>query len=258
MNTDNSHSVQVRGDVLRRLRKRKFRSADAFSAACGSVSVPTVYRAERGGPVLLSYLTKIAEMLDVDVEQLRVPDTECVTDLTGQWLGFVLVTDKFGHPTFVLEDIHLIQTGASVEGRTVQKINGDTMVDMLQDCVFEDNVLCGQSRSETWSFPLETAVFVLSGSRDMTRLDGYVTWHDVDSQIPQSSKYIMIRQGAPTFDVNVKNAHRIMEDEIRLLRTRRFMESGYGFKTSLSLVSAVEEDADAPEEPSEEAAAKSA
>ncbi|GFE48377.1 hypothetical protein So717_01300 [Roseobacter cerasinus] len=251
MGSDNGQSVRVRGDVLRRIRKRSFRSAEAFSAACGSVSLPTVYRAERGGPILLSYLSRIARELDVDVEQLRVSAAESSANLTGRWMGLVLVTDKFGHPSVILEDIHMEQNGTKVFGRTVQKVNGDTMVDVFRDCSFQDNVLCGQSRSETWTFPLETAFFILSGSRDMTWLDGYVTWLDIDSQIPQSSKYIMVRHGTDGFEMHVKHAHRIMDDEAKLLRTRRLLENGYSFSTSLALVAAVQEDAEpASQEPS--------
>ena len=247
-------SVRVRGDMLRRIRKRTFRSAEAFSAACGSVSLPTVYRAERGGPILLSYLTRMARELDVDVEQLRVPVVEEGANLTGRWMGLVLVTDKFGHPAVIMEDIHMEQNGTKVAGRTVQKVNGDMMVDVFEDCSFQDNVLCGQSRSETWAFPLETAVFVLSGSRDMTWLDGYVTWHDVDSQIPQCSKYIMLRHGTDNFESHMKQAHRILDDEAKLLRTRRLLENGYSFSTSLALVAATDEGTDpAQPEPNQKA-----
>ncbi len=130
MATENSAAVPVRGDVLRRIRKKNFPSAEAFAAACGSVSLPTVYRAERGGPIMLSYLSRIADELGVDVDDLRVARIEGATDLTGEWLGLVLVTDRFGHPSVILEEIHLEQSGNKVEGRTIQQVNEDTMIDL--------------------------------------------------------------------------------------------------------------------------------
>ena len=239
-----SNSTLVRGSDLRRLRKHAFNSAEAFAAACESVSVPTIYRAERGGPILKTYLNRMARELGVDVERLIVPYDEKGeaqrVDLTGDWFGLILATDRFGHPYVIGEDTRLEQTGSKVEGRSVHRAGNETMIDFFEYSTFKDNVFCGQLRSEKWPFPLECAAFVLSGSRDITWLDGYISWFDLDSEQPQFSKYILIRRDAPNFEADVKNAHRIMDDENKLLRTRRFLESGYSFGTSLSLVTASE------------------
>lgn len=246
-----NNTTPVKGIELRRLRKQTFKSAEAFSAACESVSVPTIYRAERGGPILKSYLNRMARMLGVEADRLIPPldaDGKAqVVDLTGEWLGHFLLTDRFGHPCILSEDAVLTQIDETVEARMVYRENNETMIDVYENARFKDNVLCGQLRSEKWSFPLECGAFVLSGGRSLSWLDGYLSWFDLDSEKPQFSKYILIRKGTDSFDADAKKAHRILEDEMKLLRTRRFLESGYNFETSLSLVTA-------SEEPSEETA----
>lgn len=242
-------STLVRGAELRRLRKKLFKSAEAFSAACGSVSVPTIYRAERGGPVLRSYLNRMTRELKIDPDQLILPEGEAGNDqrgtLTGDWFGLFLSADRFGHVRVINEDSQLLQTNDRIEGRFVFRENNEAMADTLENAEFRDNVLCGQRRSEKWSFPLECGTFVLSGGRDLTWLDGYLSWFDLDSEQTRFSKYILIRKNSMSFDADLKNAHRLMNDESRLLRIRRFLESGYDFATSLTLVTAsehVEED----------------
>lgn len=244
------NSTMVRGAELRRLRKQEFNSADAFAAACGSVSVPTIYRAERGGPVLKSYLNRMAGELGVDAERLMAQVGDAPqTVLTGTWHGLFLSTDRFGHPCVVTEIAQLVQDGDAVEGRLVYRENNEAMVDLFENAVFRDNVLCGQLRSEKWAFPLECGAFVVSGGRDLTWLDGYLSWFDLDSEQTQFSKYILIRRDSDSFEADFKNANRLMAEESKLLRTRRFLESGYDFATSLTLVTASE---DARAEPATE------
>ncbi len=246
--TSKSNSTLVRGLELRRLRKQTFKSAEAFAAACESVSVPTIYRAERGGPILKTYLNRMAEELKVTADRLMIPDIDgrdvMRVDLNGDWFGLFLSTDRFGHPCVIGEDAHLIQIDDRVEGRMHYRENNEAMVDVFENAVFKDNVLCGQLRSEKWTYPLECGAFVLSGGRDLTWLDGYLSWFDLDSEQTQFSKYILIRKDSESFEADLKNAHRLMNDESKLLRTRRFLESGYNFATSLTLVTASETGAD--------------
>lgn len=244
-----NNSTRVRGDDLRRLRKRVFKSAEAFAAACGSVSVPTIYRAERGGPILKSYLRRMARELDVDIEHLMdAPEAggdRRQNDLTGAWYGLILATDRFGHPYLIGEETELVQNGERVEGQAISHNANETMIDTFVHASFKDSVFSGQLRSEKWHFPLESAAFVVSASRGASWLDGYITWFDLDSENAQFSKYILLRRDAENFETDLKNARAIFNDESKLLRTRRFLETGYDFGTSLALVNAADGPIDA-------------
>jgi TolB-like protein/tetratricopeptide (TPR) repeat protein len=245
MAVDEKDSIRVRGDDLRVLRKRRFKSADAFSAACESVSVPTIYRAERGGPVLRSYLSRMADELGISVDKLIAADGDVDRILpgnvmTGAWFGLHLATDRFGQNYVIEEDTHLVQKGTRVEGYSDYETSDGKMRDHFVDCTFKDNVFCGQMRPEDWPFPLDSAVFVVSGTRNIDWLLGYISWFDLDSEQTEFSKYVMIRQGSENFETEVANARRLLESEDKLLRARRFLETGYDFEKVVALMVATE------------------
>lgn len=244
MTAQDGLSTHVRGPELRRLRKAAFSSADAFAEACGSVSTPTVYRAERGGPVLRSYLARMAGELGVGIERLIAdqadPDARTAVSLTGDWRGLMLATDRFGRPYVIEEETRLDQTGDRVEGRASQRDGDEAVDDIFRNCRFGGNVLTGQVQSSVWPFPLESGAFVLHGGREVAWLDGYICWYDLDSERPQFSKYVLIRRGSPSFDTDMANALRLLADEARLLRARRFLESGYDFETAVAMLSNAE------------------
>ncbi|MFV2052235.1 tetratricopeptide repeat protein [Aliiroseovarius sp. YM-037] len=251
MPTEKTAAVRVRGEELRFLRKRRFPSAEAFAAACGSVSVPTVYRAERGGPILKSYLSRMAGELDVNVDRLIASDSDVdriSSDLvlTGDWCGLHVATDRYGQPYIITEEAKLVQNGTAVQGVSVFETSEGKMQDAFVDCTFKDNVFCGQTRSEEWPFPLDCAVFVLSGTRNFTWLDGYLSWFDLDTERPEFSKYVLIRRDSPRAEAEIKAARDMLDDEIKLMRTRRLLEAGYSFERSVSLTAAARELDDAP------------
>ncbi|MDW3224920.1 MAG: hypothetical protein R8G34_18890 [Paracoccaceae bacterium] len=223
------------------MRKKIFPSAEAFAAACGSVSTPTVYRAERGGPVLKSYLAAMARQLDVDMDRL-IDDAEPVDgagephNLTGSWVGLYIGADRFGQPYLIQEKADLIQTGKSVHGHTTIETREGVMLDRLEDCFLTDNVFSGQTRSEQWPFPLDCAAFVTSGIRNLTRLDGYISWFDLDTERPESSRYLLIRRDSPRFDSDVAEARAMLDNEIKLMRIRRLLEAGYNFDHAADLI----------------------
>ncbi|MEM7522417.1 MAG: helix-turn-helix transcriptional regulator, partial [Pseudomonadota bacterium] len=241
-----AHSTKVKGRDLRFLRKRQFTSADAFAAACGSVSTPTVYRAERGGPILTSYLATMARALGVDVERLIAEDatddaTAAPRDLTGSWVGYYIGMDRFGQPYLIEEATDLVQTGNAVEGHAVIETREGIMRDLFVDCFFTGNVFSGQTKSAQWPFPLDCAAFVTSGVRTFARLDGYISWYDLDTERPEFSRYALIRRDAPQFETETAAAHAMFEDEIKLMRVRRLLESGYSFENSVELLAAGED-----------------
>lgn len=234
-----ANSTKVRGRELRFLRKRRFSSADAFSAACGSVSTPTIYRAERGGPVLMSYLATMARELGVEVERLVADDIETpshLPDLTGIWVGLYIGTDRFGQPYLIEEEVNLLQNGNTVEGQTIIETRHGTMRDLLIDSVFIGNVFSGQTRSEVWPFPQDCAAFVTSGIRNFTQLDGYITWFDPDTERPEFSRYVLTRRDSGQFAEEIAHARALLDDENTLMRIRRLLELGYSFEHSVDLV----------------------
>lgn len=224
-------SERVRGEYLRRLRKSKFSSAEAFAAACGSVSTQTVYRAERGGPVLLPYLARMAETLGIEADKLifrDAPVDRIATDnvLNGKWWGIFVETDFLGRPVVNEENLELFQDGTQVTGRSVVNSDANDRIEIIENCQFKDNVLYGQARPEDWEFPLDCCAFVLSGSRDINLLQGYTTWFDFDSEMVEVCRYTLLRKGSPNFEAYQSELRKQSTNELRLFRLRRLMAAG--------------------------------
>lgn len=238
MAQDRHGSTRVRGGELRHLRKRAFKSAEAFAAACGSVSVPTVYRAERGGPILISYLERMAAELGVEVDSLVSPDLEphAKRDLTGEWLGLIVASDRLGRPYVVREDVRLVQDGSDISGSSAGRSAEYIGRDVLVSASFKDNVLSGLARSEEWPFPFECAAFIVAGTGELNWLDGFTTWFDVEINQPQMSRYFLIRKGTSDFDTLLLRADRIVANEGRQSRLRRLLDAGHEFADALPLV----------------------
>ncbi|MEL7280283.1 MAG: hypothetical protein AAFY35_05080 [Pseudomonadota bacterium] len=242
-----SESVRVNGDDLRFLRKRKFPSAEAFAAACESVSVPTIYRAERGGPILKPYLGRMARELEVKTERLIATEgsaNRIGSDLvlTGDWRGLYVATDRYGQPYLIREDVTFVQNGTRVEGHSEFETREGKMRDKFVYSTFKDNVFIGQTRSQDWPFPLDSALFALSGTRNFTRLDGYLCWFDLDTERPEFSKYILIRRKSPRADAELSEAQTLLDSEIKLMQVRRLVEAGYSFEKSVKLMVTTKEE----------------
>ena len=234
-----SGSVHAHGRVLRALRRRVFPSADAFASACGSVSTPTVYRAERGGSVLLPNLERMARVLEVDasrlVDPMQDPDVDD-RDLTGSWLGFYVCTNALGHPSILTEEVALVQTGMTVTGRSRHTGCGRECCDTFEDCVFSRSVFTSRLVSVDWPFPLDAPAFVLSGTRDMTWLTGYLIWFDLDTRRAEVSRYHLLRKERETFDADVSAIREALETEIKVHLLRKSLEVGLGFDRALSVL----------------------
>jgi len=238
-------SVAVRGETLREQRKRKFSSALAFAEACGSVSLPTVYRAEKGGPVMQSYLARMAKELDLPIDRLIA--TEVTVDristeitLTGEWLGLFVESDRQGVVNIVKEDSELVQTGLNVTGYSTIESPDGKRTETFVDCVFKDNVFFGKTVPNDWAFPLDCGAFVLSGTRNLDWMKGHTTWFDFDTELPEVSRYLFCRKSAPDFEQLVAQAEKSLEAEVKFFRLRKFLENGYDFETSVALVKTIE------------------
>ncbi len=240
-------SQHVNGSVLRALRRQTYPSAEAFAAACGSVSVPTVYRAERGGRVLRPYLDRMAAILGVTAETLLspAPATAC-PDITGDWFGLYVCTDHFGRPSILTEDARFTQDGIRVAGTSAHTTCDRDRCDTFVDCTFSNNVFSGRIVSEDWPAPLDSPVFVLTGTRDMTWLSGYLTWFDMDSQRAEVSRYFLIRKDRPDFEADVADARRALATEIRLHLLRKSLEAGLEFDAALRAVASRDPPQEAP------------
>lgn len=231
-------AIRVDGRALRRARKRAYPSADAFAAACGSVSTPTVYRAERGGPILRPYLDRMAAVLNLSPDDIIAPAStrQEGQGMSGEWFGLYVCTDRFGRPVILTEDVHLSQDADRVEGYSGHTDCQRSHCDTFQDCTFQNNIFTGRISSVDRPFPLDAPSFVLSGTRDLRWLSGFLTWFDMDSQRVESSRYFLIRKETDSFAADVAEAQGALGHEIRLHYLRHALETGINLDNALTLV----------------------
>jgi TolB-like protein/Tfp pilus assembly protein PilF len=185
----------------------------------------------------------MARELGVEVDCLIAeepdPDAMGAWTLTGEWTGFYVGTDRFGQPYVIEESTNLVQEADRVEGSAEIEIREGVMRDTFVDSFVTNNVFSGQTKSEQWPYPLDSASFVMSGIRNFTRLDGYMTWYDIDTESPDFSRYTLIKRNSPQFAAEIADARAMFENEIKLMRLRRLLETGYGFENAVDLVKAV-------------------
>jgi hypothetical protein len=234
-------TIRAHGSQLRLLRRRSYSSADAFAAACESVSVPTIYRAERGCRVRKPYLERMARVLGVDVAEISAleppsPAYETPEVLTGDWFGLYLCTDMQGRPKILTERARLKQTGTSVSGTSSHHGCNRDCCDVFTECNVIANVFTGRMVSVDWPYPFDAPTFVLSGVRDMSFLTGYLTWYDMDAQRSEASRYFLVREDRETFRDDVDAARRSLNDEMKIYAIRRTLDAGVDFRTAVQLV----------------------
>lgn len=234
-------TIRAHGSQLRSLRRRSYSSADAFAAACGSVSVPTIYRAERGCRVRRPYLERMARVLGVDVAEISALEPSAFEYdtpevLSGDWFGLYLCTDMQGRPKLLTERVRLKQTGKKVTGTSSHDGCNRDCCDVFTDCEVIANVFTGRMVSVDWPYPFDAPTFVLSGVRDMSFLTGYLTWYDMDAQRSEASRYFLIREDRESFCDDVDAARRSLDHEIKLSTIRRTLDAGVDFESAVRLV----------------------
>lgn len=221
-------SVMVDGELLRRDRKAAFSSAEQFARVCGA-SVPTIYRAERGGPVRFEYLRGMARALDLDVA--RYSQAEALIDpaasVADRWSAYLIAADKRIIPYIVEEDVRLRAERELISGTGAAGTPQGHRTKLFQACQVVENVFFGTVSIEGWEEPSGSGSFSLCISRNRRWMEGFASWYDPDSDRIETSRYIMVRHQGHDFEEYRSQARRLMTEELRFYLLRKNYEMDY-------------------------------
>ncbi len=235
-------SVLVNGDVLKMDRKAASHTQQSFSAACGSVSLATVRRAEQGHRIVISLLEMMAKVLGNPTEkyirhEIINEKSEYSISIDGEWVGFYVETDRGATPYMVEEDITFHQTGNRITGTSVTRDPVEERHEQFEDCKVVHNAVMGLHHVDGWQAPFGIGTFILKSSRNDDWLEGFSSWHDPDSDRIETTRFIIVRKNSLSFDKYYSEAKQIITNDIPLYELRKLMESGYSMESSIRMLS---------------------
>lgn len=222
-------SIRIEGALLRRDRKRLFRSAEEFSEVCGA-SVPTIYRAERGGPIRVEYLSGMARALQTEPERYLLSAagaTGPAADIADRWSAYLIAADPRIQPYIVEEDVRLRAEGDLLQGTGTATTPQCHRVKIYDNCRMAQQVFYGTVRIDGWEDPSGTGSFALSVSRNRRWMEGFASWYDPDSDRIETSRYIMVRHQGDDFEDYRARARELMAEEMRFYVLRKNYEFDY-------------------------------
>ena len=222
-------SLLVDGNLLRSDRKARFRSAEEFSQVCGA-SVPTIYRAERGGPVRFEYLRGMARALKAEVERYVLADAPpdlAAASVADRWSAYLIAADKRIVPYIVEEDVRLRAERELISGTGAAGTPQGHRTKLFQSCQVVENVFFGTVSIDGWEQPSGTGSFSLCISRNRRWMEGFASWYDPDSDRIETSRYIMVRHQGHDFEEYRNQARRLMSEELRFYLLRKTYEMDY-------------------------------
>jgi transcriptional regulator with XRE-family HTH domain len=236
-------SARVDGALLKRDRKAAGFTQASFSAECGSVSLVTVRRAEQGHRIIRAYLNSMAEALGHPVERYIIQDdlaeaTEYVVSLDGDWTGYFVESDRGALPYVVQEDIELRQTGAFVDGDFTCYCPTEIRRETVRGARVINNVISGTIYPDRWLLPSGLASFVQVVSRNNDWLEGFSIWYDPDSDQIETSRMISVRKRSASYLQYLREARRIMDNDVSMYQLRNLIERGYDFDDAVAMVQA--------------------
>lgn len=237
-------SVQVDGDLLKRDRKEAGYTQVAFTAACESVSLVTVRRAEQGHRIINTSLERMASVLERSATRYIAHDpldsaTEYAVQLEGLWTHFFIEDDRDRSPYVIEETMTLRQAGSRVEGDTISHGLEGTRNSYFEATKVINNVLYGSTIIEDWPIPSGLTSFIQMASRNDDWLEGFGSWYDADSIRVETSRFIAVRQSSTNYQWFADEAKTIMERDLPLFRLRKLMEAGYSIDDAYEMLSVV-------------------
>lgn len=239
-------SVKIDGVLLQKDRKLAGFTQASLCAACDSVSLATIRRAEQGYRIIESSLKRIAKILNHPRERyivrtpLGAPNNTAIS-LAGLWTGIYVEANQGTLPYLVVETISIRQDGSSVEGTLINNGLSNAPVERFKDCVLVENVLTGSIWTEGCVPPAGLSTFNLMVTRSGDWLDGYCSWFDVDSDQVEQSRFITVRQDSPNYTRYLSEAKACAEAERSNYRLRKLTESGYELCDAIKMLTALQD-----------------
>lgn len=235
-------SVKVNGEMLKADRKQAGHTQQSLMAACGSVSLATLRRAEQGHRIRKVSLDRIAAVLDHEVDryiraELLNQKTEFAITVEGKWIGLFIEADRGVPPYIVVDETTFHQTGDRVSGGSINLEPSEDRHEQFEECRVVHNAVVGLHHIDEWQAPFGIGSFVVKSSRNDDWLEGFSSWYDPDTDRIETSRYILVRKASSVCDKYVEEARKILEQDIFLYQLRKLMETGYSVQDSIRMLS---------------------
>ena len=235
-------TVRVAGWLLKQDRKAAGHTQQSFSAACGSVTLSTIRRAEQGKRVVATALARMAAVLGQPADRYILadpapPEPGGVPAITGQWIQFFVEEDGNHAPYIVEEVVTLQRHGARIGGTIETRTPWEKRSEQIDFAGMAGPTLYYVTRSDVWPPPAGLSVVIQKLTRGGDWLEGFAAWHDLDSDRIEMSRVIAIRPESRYAARYRDDALEIMQRELALFRLRALLRAGCGLAEACRLVS---------------------
>lgn len=239
-------SVQVKSAVLKEDRKDAGYTQAAFSAACRSVSLSTVRRAEQGFRVTEPALRRMSDILNMPIERyIASPKADEMADyvawVAGDWTyAYVWAKSNYA-PRVITQEITIRQSGDHIEGAIAEAKGIDIPPVRYFSGKVANSIVTGSTNLNGTTTSAGLGTFCQTAKRHDCWLDGHLSWFDPDSDQIQVSRLIGVRQGNPNYDCYFQEAMNIVERELSVNRIRKLMEAGYMLDDAVIMLAALKD-----------------
>lgn len=238
-------SVNINALLLKKDRKAAGYTQASLSAACGSVSVATIRRAEQGHRIIVTSLRRMADVLEHDIERYIATDepessSEYVAWIEGDWVGFYVEADHTFLPYIVRTDNSIVQNAGRIEGSILSTTPAGQRTEKYLDCTVRNSILTGFTMVEGLTLPRGLACLSQISSRNNDWLEGYFSWFDSRTGSAEVSRNIAVRKNSQFFDRYIEEANFIIERELTNYRLRKLFEAGYPLADAVKMLDAIE------------------
>lgn len=244
---NNPHSsVRIRSEALKKDRKDAGFTQSAFSAACRSVSLSTVRRAEQGYRVTEPAAKKMAQILDRPVERYIVkPDQESqakyVAWLADDWTWICVDIELNTTPRITSSEMRIRQSGGQVVGEVINTAIKDNVVVESFDADVINNVVSGVIFRKGSGAASGMGTICCLAKRHNSWLEGYFSCVNQDGETIESIRFIAVRRKNPDFDRSIREAKSTFEREISTLRVKKLLEAGFKLDDAITMLAALRE-----------------
>ena len=238
-------STNINAQLLKSDRKIAGFTQASFAAACDSVSLATIRRAEQGHRIITASLRRMTAVLEQDVQRYIAndspeKDSEYAAWIEGEWLGFYVEADHRFLPYVITADISIKQIGTQIEGRWVCATPIGERVEKYLDCKIRNNNLTGFTRVEGLALPRGVASLNQVSSRNNAWLEGYSIWFDSRTGSSEVSRNIAVRKDSQFFYRYLDEARFIITKELTNYRMRKLIEAGYPIGDAVKMLDSIE------------------
>ena len=244
-NPNNIHpSVAVNAKLLKNDRKAAGYTQASFAAACDSVSLATIRRAEQGHRIIGASLLRMALILEQDIGRyINVarpePSSEYAAWIGGEWTGLYVEADHSFLPYVITSEISIKQSGIEITGSLLSETPSGSRAERYLDCTIRNNVLAGFTTVDGLPLPRGLACINLVTSRNNEWLEGFSTWFDSRTGSPEVSRNIAVRKSSQHYERYIEEARYIITRELTNYRMRKLFESGYPIRDALTMLEAI-------------------